>query len=202
MLDSNILIISGPSGAGKSSLCNELFKHTDNIYFSISSTTRKIREGEIDGVHYNFIKEDEFIKGIKNNIFLEWAKVHNNYYGTQKAQITKALNDNKIVLFDIDIQGQKSIKKHYPNATSIFITTPNKSILESRLKSRALDSQKIIKNRLDFAFSEMQSIENFDFIIINDDFKNAFDGFFSIVKSLKFKNNKNMSENILRLWQK
>lgn len=202
MLDSNILIISGPSGAGKSSLCNELFKHTDNIYFSISSTTRKIREGEIDGVHYNFIKEDEFIKGIKNNIFLEWAKVHNNYYGTQKAQITKALNDNKIVLFDIDIQGQKSIKKHYPNATSIFITTPNKSILESRLKSRALDSQKIIKNRLDFAFSEMQSIENFDFIIINDDFKNAFAGFFSIVKSLKFKNNKNMSENILRLWQK
>lgn len=202
MLDSNILIISGPSGAGKSSLCNELFKHTDNIYFSISSTTRKIREGEIDGVHYNFIKEDEFIKGIKNNIFLEWAKVHNNYYGTQKTQITKALNDNKIVLFDIDIQGQKSIKKHYPNATSIFITTPNKSVLESRLKSRALDSQEIIKDRLDFAFSEMQSIENFDFIIINDDFKNAFDGFFSIVRSLKFKNNKNMSENILRLWQK
>lgn len=202
MLDSNILIISGPSGAGKSSLCNELFKHTDNIYFSISSTTRKIREGEIDGVHYNFIKEDEFIKGIKNNIFLEWAKVHNNYYGTQKAQITKALNDNKIVLFDIDIQGQKSIKKHYPNAISIFITTPNKSVLESRLKSRALDSQEIIKDRLDFAFSEMQSIENFDFIIINDDFKNAFEGFFSIVKSLKFKNNKNMSENTLRLWQK
>lgn len=202
MLDSNILIISGPSGAGKSSLCNELFKHTDNIYFSISSTTRKIREGEINGVHYNFIKEDEFIKGIENNIFLEWAKVHNNYYGTQKAQITKALNDNKIVLFDIDIQGQKSIKKHYPNATSIFITTPNKSVLESRLKSRALDSQEIIKDRLDFAFSEMQSIENFDFIIINDDFKNAFEGFFSIVKSLKFKNNKNMSENTLRLWQK
>ncbi|WP_258442870.1 guanylate kinase [Helicobacter sp. 16-1353] len=202
MLDSNIIIISGPSGAGKSSLCNELLKHTNNVYFSISSTTRKMREGEIDGVHYHFITENEFLDGIKNNIFLEWAKVHNNYYGTQNSQVINALNSGKIVLFDIDIQGQKSIKKHYPNATSIFITTPNKSILESRLKSRALDNQKIIEDRLELAFNEMQGIDNFDFIIINDDFNNAFDGFLGIVKSIKFKNTKSKSQKILQLWQK
>ncbi len=198
--DSNILIISGPSGAGKSSLCKELFKHYKNIYFSISSTTRNIRDGEINGVHYHFISEDSFLKGVNEGIFLEWAKVHNHYYGTQKAQVTNALNENKIVLFDIDVQGQKSIKKHYPNATSVFITTPSKKILESRLKSRALDNISVIEKRLEYAYNEMQDIGLFDYVIINDDFSVAYEGFVNIIKSLPFKNSLSFSGNILRDW--
>lgn len=201
-MDSNIIIISGPSGAGKSSLCKELFKHIDNIYFSISSTTRKIRDGEVDGVHYHFIDEEKFLKGINDNYFLEWAKVHNNYYGTEKLQIQKALLENKIILFDIDIKGQIEIKKYYPNAISVFITTQNKAILQSRLKSRALDSKETIQNRLQLAYDEIKYINNFDFIIINNDFNASFEGFLSIVKSLKFKNNSNLSKEILNNWQK
>lgn len=201
MQDSNIIIISGPSGAGKSSLCNELFKHFDNIYFSISSTTRNIRDGEVDGIHYHFISKEEFENGIKNNLFLEWARVHNNYYGTQKKQVDDAINQGKIVLFDVDIQGQKSIKKFYPYSTSIFITTPNITILERRLHNRALDSKESIDMRLNLAYDEMQSIRNFDFVIINDDFNKSFDGFLSIVKSTYFKNTKSFSKNIIDNWR-
>lgn len=199
--DSNIIIISGPSGAGKSSLCDRLFKQLDNIYFSVSSTTRTKRDGEIDGVHYHFISQEDFENGIKNNLFLEWAKVHNNYYGTQKIQVDNALKDGKIVLFDVDIQGQESIKKNYPNATSIFITTPNKATLERRLKSRALDSKENIDIRLGLAYDEMKAISKFDFIIINDDLDKSFDGFLSIIKSLYFKNSLSFSQNLLATWE-
>ena len=199
--DSNIIIISGPSGAGKSSLCDRLFRQLDNIYFSVSSTTRTKRDGEIDGVHYHFISKEDFENGIKNNLFLEWAKVHNNYYGTQKIQVDDALKDGKIVLFDVDIQGQESIKKNYPNATSIFITTPNKATLERRLKSRALDSKENIDIRLSLAYDEMKAISKFDFVIINDDFDKSFDGFLSIIKSLYFKNSLSFSQNLLATWE-
>ncbi len=201
MRDSNIVIISGPSGAGKSSLCDKLFKHFDNIYFSISSTTRYIRDGEIDGVHYHFISHEEFINGINNNLFLEWAKVHNNYYGTQRKQVDDALNQGKIILFDVDIQGQKSIKKFYPNATSIFITTPNMAVLEHRLRNRALDSKESIDTRLSLAYDEMRSIGNFDFVIVNDDFDKSFNGFLSIVKSIYFKNTESFSKNLIDTWR-
>ena len=199
--DSCIIIISGPSGAGKSSLCERLFKQVKNIYFSISSTTRAKRDGEIDGVHYHFISKEEFENGIKNNLFLEWAKVHNNYYGTQKMQVDNALKNGKIVLFDVDIQGQESIKKFYPNATSIFITTPNKAILEQRLKNRALDSFESIDTRLNLAYEEMRAIDKFDFIIINDDFEKSFNGFLSIINSLYFKNSPYLRENLLSTWK-
>lgn len=195
-----MIIISGPSGAGKSSLCKEAFKHIPNLYFSISSTTREKREGEICGVHYNFISIPQFERGIENNEFLEWAKVHNNYYGTPKSEVEKAKRDGKIIIFDIDIVGQKALKAHYPNATSIFITTPSRAILEARLKSRALDSPSTIKRRLEGAFSEMQSMENFDFVIINDDFKIALEGFLNIIKSIKFKNSVELSTQIRNIW--
>ncbi len=201
MRDSNIIIISGPSGAGKSSLCNKLFEYLDNIYFSISSTTRYMRDGEIDGVHYYFVSHEEFMNGIENNLFLEWAKVHNNYYGTQKKQIDDALEQGKLVLFDVDVQGQRSIKQFYPNATSIFITTPNMSILEHRLKSRALDNKESIDTRLNLAYNEIKSVSNFDFVIVNDDFNVSFDGFLSIVKSVYFKNTESYSTNLINTWK-
>lgn len=196
-----MIIISGPSGAGKSSLCKEAFKCIPNLYFSISSTTRKKREGEIDGVHYNFISKADFERGIADGEFLEWAKVHNNYYGTPKSEVEKARIQGKIIIFDIDIVGQKAIKAHYPNATSIFITTPSRAILESRLKERALDSAQTIAKRVESAFNEMQSMEHFDFVIINDDFEVALDGFLSIIKAVRFKNSAELSKQIRNQWR-
>lgn len=196
-----MIIISGPSGAGKSSLCKEAFRQIPNLYFSISSTTREMRDGEINGVHYNFISKERFESGIKNNEFLEWARVHSNYYGTPKSEVERAESEGKIIVFDIDIVGQRAIKAHYPNATSIFITTASKAILESRLKSRALDSIATIEKRIKNAFSEMQSMENFDFVIINDNFESALEGFLSIIKSIRFKNSAELSQKIRNAWQ-
>lgn len=196
-----MIIISGPSGAGKSSLCKEAFARIPNLYFSISSTTREKREGEKNGVHYNFISVEAFERGIKNGEFLEWAKVHNNYYGTPKSEVDKANREGKIIIFDIDIVGQRAIKAHYPNATSIFITTPSRAILEARLKGRGADSPEVIARRVEGAFSEMQSMENFDFVIINDDFKVALEGFLSIIKSVEFKNSAELSKQIRSQWR-
>lgn len=195
-----MIIISGPSGAGKSSLCKEAFRQIPNLYFSISSTTRNPRDGEKNGVHYNFISVAEFESGIANGEFVEWAKVHNNYYGTLKREVQKAQDAGKIIIFDIDVVGQKSIKAQYPDATSIFITTPNRAILEERLKERALDSAEMIQRRVEGALDEMQSVENFDFVIINDDFKSACEGFLSIIKSTQFKNNKTFCKNLQAKW--
>lgn len=197
-----MIIISGPSGAGKSSLCKEAFKQIPQLYFSISSTTRAIRDGEVNGIDYNFITKEAFENGIKNNDFLEWAKVHNNYYGTPKSEVENAQLANKIIIFDIDIVGQQSIKRHYPNATSIFITTSSKKVLESRLKSRNQDSIEVIENRLNNAFDEMQKMENFDFVIINDDFQAALKGFISIIQSASFKNNPTLCHNLRQNWEK
>lgn len=198
----NLVIISGPSGAGKSSIVERAKSKIPNLYFSISSTTRAIRDGEQNGVHYNFISKDEFLSGIEKGDFLEWAQVHNNYYGTPKAQILNALNENKIVLFDIDVQGQKNIKAHFGDSISIFITTKTKEILKSRLYSRKLDSIEVIENRLKMADIEIESIDLFDFVIINDNLERASDGFISIIKSLAHKNSRQISKNICNNWQK
>lgn len=195
-----MIIISGPSGAGKSSLCKEAFRQIPNLYFSVSSTTRSPRDGEQNGVHYNFISVAEFERGIEKGEFLEWAKVHNNYYGTPKSEVAKARAQGKIIIFDIDVVGQKAIKAHYKNATSIFITTANRAILEARLKARAQDCAEAIKKRIEGAISEMQSIENFDFVIINDDFNSALEGFLNIIKSTQFKNNKEFCKDLQTKW--
>ena len=126
-----ILLLSGPSGCGKSSLLNEVYKGIDNYFFSISTTTREPREGETHGVEYFFITKDEFEKDIEAGNFLEWAKVHGNYYGTSLLPIKKALEDGKLVIFDIDVQGfEQVIKKFKDITTTVFITTPSLEILK------------------------------------------------------------------------
>ena len=125
-----ILVISGPSGCGKSTLLKEIYKNIPNYYFSISTTTRALRGEEEDGVDYHFVSQEEFEKNIKDDKFLEYAKVHNNYYGTMLEPITKALNDGKLVIFDIDVQGHRILRKKLDKLiTSVFITTPTLKII-------------------------------------------------------------------------
>ncbi len=180
-----ILILSGPSGSGKSTLYATLKEHIPDLYFSISTTTRQPRKGEQHGREYYFCNQQEFEDGIKKNLFLEWAKVHNNYYGTSKDLVEKALKSGKLVLFDVDIQGHKNIKLHYPNAKSIFITTPNDAILQERLNARASDTKEIIDARLKHAYEEMRHIDEFDYLIINHHIQNSKEQILSIVKSLE-----------------
>ncbi|MCT7500406.1 guanylate kinase [Aliarcobacter cryaerophilus] len=169
-----ILVISGPSGCGKSTLLKEIYKNIPNYYFSISTTTRALRGEEEDGVDYHFVSQEEFEKNIKDDKFLEYAKVHNNYYGTMLEPITKALNDGKLVIFDIDVQGHKILRKKLGNLiTSVFITTPTLKILEQRLIARDTDSAEMIQKRVQNAKVEIESFTDYDYLIVNDNIHKA-----------------------------
>ena len=182
-----LVVLSGPSGCGKSSLVNEILKNED-AYFSISTTTREIRDGEKEGVNYFYVSKDEFKKDIEDGNFLEWAEVHGNYYGTSIKPVLKALDENKVVIFDIDVQGHEIVKKKFPLlTTSVFITTPSQKELEDRLTNRATDSKEVIQNRLINAKEEMKRADEYEFFIINDDFNKALSELKKIIEVAKLK---------------
>src|SRR5574344_333433 len=157
-----ILVISGPSGCGKSTLLKEIYKNIPNYYFSISTTTRALRGEEEDGVDYHLVSQEEY------------AKVHNNYYGTMLEPITKALNDGKLVIFDIDVQGHRILRKKLDKLiTSVFITTPTLKILEQRLIARDTDSAEMIQKRVQNAKVEIESFTDYDYLIVNDNIHKA-----------------------------
>ena len=169
-----ILIISGPSGCGKSTLLKEVYKDIDNYYFSISTTTRAPRVGEVNGVDYFFVSKEEFEEDIRNDDFLEYAKVHDNYYGTSLKPINKALDEGKLVIFDIDVQGHEIVRNKIDSlVTSVFITTPSLNVLEERLNSRNTDSIEIIEKRIKNAKAEVEFFQDYDYLIINDDLQTA-----------------------------
>lgn len=169
-----ILILSGPSGCGKSTLLKEVYKDIDDYYFSISTTTRAPRIGETNGVDYFFVTKEEFEKDIENGDFLEYAKVHDNYYGTSLKPINKALQESKLVIFDIDVQGHEIVRNKLNSiVTSVFITTPSLEVLETRLNSRNTDSLEIIEKRIKNAKGEVEYFQDYDYLIINDDLQTA-----------------------------
>ncbi len=184
----NLLVISGPSGSGKSSLMKELLSAIGDSYFSISSTTRAIREGEQDGVNYHFISKTEFEQDIDAGFFLEWAKVHDNYYGTSLKPILKELHEGKLVICDIDVQGHKIAREKFGNLiTSVFITTPDQKSLKERLINRGTDSYEVIEKRLLNAVSEMTRMREYDYLLVNDDFAATFTSLLCIAKASRTK---------------
>nr|WP_314127405.1 guanylate kinase [uncultured Campylobacter sp.] len=196
-----ILIISGPSGSGKSTLLNRLLKEENDLYFSISSTTRAPRQGETDGVNYYFTSEDEFKKGIDADEFLEWACVHGNYYGTSLKPVLKALEEGKIAIFDIDVQGFNIAKSKFAkNITSVFITTASKNELKSRLQNRGTDSVETIEKRLINAVGEMEHILEYDFFLINDDLQSCYENLRGILRSMRLKTSNLDAKEIINKW--
>jgi len=169
-----ILVLSGPSGAGKSSLIKKIEDKIGPFYFSISTTTRKIREGEEDGVHYHFVDKETFKQDIEDEHFLEYALVHGNYYGTSIKPVKKALKEGKVVIFDIDVQGHDAVQNRLGDiTTSVFVTTPSLKELKYRLSARATDAQDIIDARIEMATREVQRITEYDYLVINDDLDTA-----------------------------
>ncbi|WP_354622744.1 guanylate kinase [Psychromonas sp. MME2] len=182
-----LYIVSAPSGAGKSSLIKALLakKRDGSAQVSISHTTRQPRIGEIDGEHYHFVDVAEFQRLIAENAFFEWAEVFGNYYGTSRVAIEQALEKGIDVMLDIDWQGARQVRKMMPNAKGIFILPPSRKELESRLNKRGQDSSEIIAKRMEQAQSEMSHYDEYDYLIINDDFETATAEFSAIVKSLR-----------------
>lgn len=179
-----LVVVSGPSGAGKGTLLKEILKNNSFIY-SVSATTRKPREGEIDGKNYFFITKKEFENKIKASGFVEHAKYNGNYYGTPLDFVNENLNKGKNVILEIDVQGAMQIKKIFPGAVFIFITPESRAELEKRLRGRNTENEQTICNRLKIASHELSSALLYDYIILNKHgrIKEAADDFFAAVRA-------------------
>jgi len=182
-----IIVLSSPSGGGKSSLCKALLKADNKLNLSISATTRKPRIGEIEAIDYHFKNMQEFDQLIAQNMFVEYVKIYNNYYGTLKESLEKTLENGMDVLFDIDWQGARSIKSHDPEAITIFILPPSLDVLRDRLKSRGQDDACTIELRMNEAMLEMNHAEEYDYVVVNDKFENSLMEIRSIITTERIK---------------
>lgn len=191
----NLFILAAPSGAGKSSLIKALLeKHGDSadnpLQVSVSHTTRAPRPGEVDGEHYHFVSREQFEKLIEQGVFFEWAEVFGNYYGTSRVTIEQTLHRGIDVFLDIDWQGARQVKKLLPDTCCIFILPPSSEVLRERLNSRGQDSEEVIDGRMRAAISEMSHYNEFDYILINDDFAVALAELEAIVCSQRLRQTK------------
>jgi len=178
---STVYIVSAPSGSGKSTLVNELFKVVKHLDFSISYTTRPPRGSEQNGKEYFFVTKEQFEAMIKADEFLEYANVFGYYYGTAKRFLRDAEARGNDLLLDIDVQGAQQVKKSIPDAASIFILPPDREKLEWRLRNRGLDSEEVIRRRLDTARREIENYSKYDYILVNERLERATDELKAIV---------------------
>jgi len=192
-----LFIISGPSGVGKSTLCDYLLSELPDLKFSVSTTTRPIRGEEVDGVNYIFKDKETFKNLVDQNEFLEWAIVHDNYYGTQKQMVNDFINEGFDVVLEVDVQGGLAIQKNDPRAVLIFVVPPTFADLKQRLVGRGTDTESVIKTRLNNAHGEMQSIKSYDYLIINDSLDKSKDLVRSIFKSERNKVSRTLSDYII-----
>ena len=196
-----ILVLSGPSGAGKSTIINAASDQIGEYYFSISTTTRAPRVGEEDGKDYFFVTKESFEEDIKAGNFLEYAEVHGNYYGTSLKPVREALEDGKLVIFDIDVQGHRLVRaKMNDITTSAFITPPTLKALETRLRARCTDDESVIVKRIENAKGEIKAVGEYDFIIINDTVEEAARQFVIVANAARLKQSTEDEEKFVAQW--
>jgi guanylate kinase len=181
----HLYIVSAPSGAGKTSLVKALLKQDPQVVVSVSHTTRPMREGEQDGVDYNFVSRDTFDAKIEQGLFLEYAEVFGNKYGTSQLWVREQLEKGLDVILEIDWQGAAQVRRLMPEARSVFILPPSRAVLEQRLRGRGTDSDDVIERRLSEAVNEMSHYAEFDYLIINDDFDTALADLASLFRSAR-----------------
>ncbi len=178
-----LYIVSAPSGAGKTSLVKALIEQVSDVRVSVSHTTRAMRPGEVDGVNYHFVERGEFERMIERAAFLEHAEVFGNLYGTSEEWVRDTLADGFDLILEIDWQGAQQIRRLIPEARSIFILPPSREALRHRLNNRGQDSDEVIEHRMTQAVEEMSHYGEYDYLIINDDFRLALEDFKAIFRN-------------------
>ena len=178
-----LMVLSGFSGAGKGTLVKGLLERYDNYALSVSATTRKPRAGEEDGKAYFFKTVEEFEKMIEEDSFIEYAKYVDNYYGTPKEYVQKKLDEGKDVILEIEIQGALKVKKAYPDTLLLFVMPPSAALLRERLTGRGTESEDVIASRLARAVQEAEGIEEYDYLVINDDLDTCIRELHGIIQS-------------------
>lgn len=183
MKPGQLYIVSAPSGAGKTSLLNALCQQLKHLTISVSHTTRAPRPSELDGEHYHFVSVETFQQEIEQGLFLEYAQVFDNYYGTSKTAVDSLLSARKDVILEIDWQGARQVRERADSVISIFILPPSQTSLEERLRNRQQDSEDIIQRRMRDAHNEIAHYLEYDYVIINDDFDDALADLVAIFRS-------------------
>jgi len=193
MTKGRVFIISGPSGSGKDTVLKKIFERLPEISFSISSITRDMREGEVEGEKYNFISREKFEQMIANDELLEHNVFVGNYYGTPKAPVTQCIENGRDMIIEVDVNGAGQIRQKMPESVSIFIMPPSLEVLKARLCGRGTDSDEVIEKRLGEALREISSSVDYDYIVVNDNLETAVDNIVSIISVDRFKTDRNLS---------
>ena len=180
------IILSAPSGGGKTTIAKALLKRREDLGYSVSATTRQPREGEIPGTDYYFLSRAEFLEKRELGEFAESAEVHGNLYGTLRSEVLRVLESGKHVLMDIDVQGAMQFTRVFPQAVTIFILPPSADVLLERLKKRQTESPEQLAERLQSALQELQSVDEYEYIVVNDDLDSAIKRIGSIVDAEVF----------------
>ena len=181
--------MSAPSGGGKSTVVKAILESDPNIEYSVSATSRPPRKGEVDGESYYFLSTEEFKHLIEEDKFLEWAVVHNHYYGTRRDIIEEKLQRNKDIILDLDFQGGLTIKRKIPDSVLIFLLPPSMDILEKRLRKRQLDSEETIQLRLQNAANEIKYASQYDYVVVNDELEETVFIVRRIIEAERYKSN-------------
>ncbi len=193
MSKGRLFIISGPSGSGKDTVLSEVFKLIPDIAFSISSITRDMRAGEVEGEKYNFISREKFENMLENDELLEHNCFLGNYYGTPKAPVLKAIDEGRDIIVEVDVNGAKQIREKMPEAVSIFIMPPSLDVLKLRLSGRGTESQEVVSRRIEAALDEIARANEYDFIVINDVLSEAAEDVAAIIKIDVLRTDRNLN---------
>lgn len=183
-----LFVISGPSGVGKGSIIQGLLICIKDLLVSVSATTRHSRPGEINGIHYHFLRQEEFLRHIESGKFLEWVQVHGAYYGTPKQFLEKELSAGKDIVLDIEVKGAKEVRKYFTDAVSIFIIPPSLEELHNRLLNRKTENKDARSKRLARAEEELREIQEYDYIVINEDLEKAIQDVCAIITAERCRN--------------
>lgn len=193
MRKGTLYVFTGPSGAGKGTVLGRLLAEDDRLFFSISATTRAPRPGEQNGVHYYFLEKTDFENRIAQGAFLEHAQYVGNYYGTPKAYVEQQLAAGKDVILEIEIQGALKVKKKFPDTLLLFVTPPSVDVLRERLIGRGTEDAETVKKRLGRAIEEADGVEEYDYLVVNDDLDTCVEEVHSIIQAEKLRVSRNIN---------